>query len=71
MGAEVALGEGDTEGGVRGEIEGRIAFAPISENTVRTFTCRCEEQYTYFTTAMFTGAVVLARWISRSAMMEM
>ena len=30
MGAEVGLGEGDGEGGVGGEVEGRVAFAPVS-----------------------------------------
>lgn len=30
VGAEVVLGEGDGEGGVGGEVEGGIAFAPVS-----------------------------------------
>ena len=30
MGAEVGLGEGDGEGGVGGEVEVGVAFAPVS-----------------------------------------
>ena len=29
MGAEVGLGEGDGEGGVGGEVEGWVTFAPV------------------------------------------
>ena len=29
MGAEVGLGEGDGEGGIGGEIQGRVTFAPV------------------------------------------
>lgn len=36
MGFEVVLGEGDAEGRVGGEVEGGVAFAPVSivEGTV-------------------------------------
>ncbi len=30
MGAEVGLGEGDGEGGIGGEVEGGVTFAPVS-----------------------------------------
>lgn len=40
MGAEVVLGEGNGEGGVGGEVEGRVTFAPVSvERVVSSIPC--------------------------------
>lgn len=35
MGAEVLLGEGDGEGGIRGKVECWVAFSPVPVKVVR------------------------------------
>ena len=67
VGAEVGLGEGDGEGGVGGEVEGGVAFAPVSRFILSVLLETCKGRRgeggrgAYLITAMFTGAVVLAR----------
>lgn len=61
MGAEVGLGEGDRERGVGGEVEGGVPFAPVSGIILSVLLKRCRRGWAYLITAMFTGAVVLAR----------
>ena len=63
--AEVVLGEGDGEGGVGGEVEDGVAFAPVSAAEVSWCIERCwVEVQTDLITAMLTGAKVLARCTS-------
>lgn len=70
MGSEVGLGEGDGEGAVGGEVELGIPLAPVSaEIRGQRPKLYIKDESTwlgrgggaYLTTAMLTGAVVLAR----------
>ena len=61
MRAEVGLCEGDGEGGICGEIELWIALAPVPVLVCQIKTERLRRCFLYFTTAIFTGAVTLAR----------
>ena len=60
MGAEIVLGEGDGERGVCGEIECFVAFTRVSGGR-ELIALGVDWREDHFMTAMFTGAVVLAR----------
>ena len=69
MSAKVGLRKGNGKGGVGGEVEGGISFAPVPSRVSasdynQVMSCK------YLITAMLTGAVVLARYISLSAIVE-
>lgn len=61
VGTEVRLGEGDGEGGVCGEVEGGVAFSPVSAGGDVSGVDEGLKMVWYFMTAILTGAVVLAR----------
>ena len=42
VGAEVGLGEGDGEGGVGGEVQGGVAFAPVSGSILSVLLETCK-----------------------------
>ena len=66
MGAQVGLGEGDRQGGVGGEVEGAVAFAPVSASAVSGMWGGWA-RWLYLITAMLTGAYVLVRYTSSDA----
>ena len=66
MRAERGLREGYGEGGVGGEVEGGVALAPVSEIFGSAGPEHIGGQH-YLMTAIFTGAVVLARYTFTSA----
>jgi len=61
MCAKVGLGEGDGEGRVGREVELRVAFSPVSRKSLDGSLWGGGGGCGYLITAIFTGAVVLAR----------
>ena len=69
MRAQVGLRKGHGEGGIGGEVERWVTLAPVSVRRVVSGE-RGGRVEAHLTTAMLTGAVVLARYIGVSAILS-